>query len=177
MKKSLALVFAAVVGAALLNAPIAAQADAASDAVLQSQIQSAYDAQCSDVISGDFANLAKSQTGDYTGTAPNGTVMDSAKSVAGLQAMTAQVTFVACKAQLASVQQSGSTAVASVTTTLDGKTVAGATPLSMISTSVDTWTNTSGAWLMSKSIVSETKIIVNGKVLQDMVAPAAKPPR
>ena len=174
MKKSLAFMFAAAVGAALLNAPIAAQADAAST-VLQSQIQSAYDAQCSDVISGDFANLAKSQTGDYTGTAPNGTVLDSATSLAGLKAMAAQVTFMACKAQLASVQQTGSTAVASVTITLDGKTVAGGVPFSLISTSVDTWTNASGAWLMSKSVASETKIIANGKVLQDVVAPATTP--
>ncbi len=137
------------------------------------RVQAAYDAQCADIVRGDFDDFARTLSPNFTAHA-EGQTYTRDDVVASLKSASASVTVTACTTTVASVTQSGGVLIAVVRQLLDG-THAGQ-PFELASGKRDMWSAGGGALIETSSTALWSTTSVNGQIVQQSGLVPSPPP-
>ncbi|HEY9084849.1 MAG TPA: hypothetical protein VIN40_02770 [Candidatus Tyrphobacter sp.] len=149
----------------------------ADDVALTARVQAAYDAQCADVMRGDFAAFQATLSPNFTGEL-NGRTVTRDGVVTNLRNSASTISLSKCMTTIDSVQQSGGAVIAVVHQLIDGTLTSaqGTAPIEIAAGKRDMWTSAGDAFVQTSSMSIWSTVSVNGEIVQQTGTPPSAPP-
>jgi hypothetical protein len=161
---------AAIVIAAHAGTP-ATGIERPASAAIAAQLQAMDDADCATSKSGDWSTYAKTLAPEYVVIGADGSRMDRAASIAGLQSMPADSKVIDCSTNVDKVTQVDDRFFLYGVYSETGTQGHAHTPYRSVERIRDTWKRGDGVWLQTESLAYEQTFWVSGKVVAHHLAP------
>lgn len=156
----------------LCEAGVPALGDTAQTAQT-AQMQTAYDAQCADIVRGDFDDFAKFLSPAYTAHM-EGQTLSRDEVIAQMKSIAGEVTVTKCSTTVNSVTESAGALVVTVQRVLDGSQ--SSTPFEIVSGDRDIWTTAADGPKEASSTLIWATTSVNGQIVrQSGIVPTPTP--
>ncbi|MHB8432767.1 MAG: hypothetical protein ACYC8W_01215 [Candidatus Tyrphobacter sp.] len=149
--------------AVLLLASGAGQASQAAGGASTSRVQAAYDAQCVDLLRGDFADFARTLSPSFTAHV-EGQTYSRDQVVTSLKSASSSITLTKCTTSVDSVTQSNDVLIALVRQLVDG--THGNQPFELASGKRDMWSGASTVLIETSSTALWSTTSINGQIVQ-----------
>ncbi len=138
-----------------------------------SGVQAAYDAQCADIVRGDFEDFARTLSPSFTAHV-EGQTYSRDDVVTSLERASTSVTLTRCTTTVDSVTQSNGVFIALVRQLVDG--THGNQPFELASGKRDMWSAGSDALIETSSTALWSTTSVNGQIVQQSGLVPSPPP-
>ncbi len=170
LKRALALSAAFAIAFALVGQ------GRAQDAALTARIQAAYDAQCADIIHGDFTAFEATLSPNFLATV-QGTTVTRDEMVSGLKSGLGTVSLTSCKTFVDSVTQSGNVLIVMSRRLIDGTDPAShKAPLELAGGTRDMWIEQGNGLVETSSMGLWGTVSVNGQIVRTSGDVPSSPP-
>jgi hypothetical protein len=155
-----------------------ASVSGAEDGALQARVQAAYDAQCSDLIGGDFTGFERTLSPSFSAS-QDGRTITRGDVVMNLKAFTAQGQVTKCTTTIQSVTENSNVVIAVVRQQLDGTLNGGSQGAAGVEIDLgkrDMWSDDRGGLQQTTSVSLWTLTYVNGQLQSQTGTPPSTPP-
>jgi hypothetical protein len=151
----------------------AATPSPSANAALTTRMQGIYDAQCNDVVRGNFDAFSQTMSPKFT-TSIQGETVTRDDVVLRLKAFAAQVHLTSCATQIESAQQVGNVVIAVVRQTITG--TAHGSSVEIDGSKRDLWAENADGLAQTSSSVIWQSSYVNGKLARQTGTPPTPAP-